>query len=407
MKQEHGKEKLEQLLHSMAQEAKPDKGFEKMLQHKLKMRFAAKYNKEAHPQSRSFWSSFLRFKLQVSTALVLMIFTSTTIYAYNSDGVTNGHILYPLKRSVEKVEEIFVDSPEEKTDYYNRMAERRIRELDYLGERGEFDEETIIEADKLLSLAEIEVVNITDEISEETEVLSAPTTESVTENAEPLKTKEIAIFTGTPDDSFSKKEIAQQEVRQTRNELMARLETHMEKNPNVGQRMENLEEKFREFDEKFKGEDKEEGKKKIKNIRKIEENIIEMGNPPIVADPVINPIDPVINPVDPLNNPVANTASNPATSDTSASQPNNPPNNQPKNPITPINPGYPIDPDNSIDKDATEIKPEMPVTEIAPTIKGTIIIKDPKPLDPKPLLKIQPKFITPIFDPIIKDQLIK
>lgn len=343
MNNEIDKEKLEKLLHSIAQEAKPDKNFEQMLQHKLKMRFAAKYSTDNNDneKSGSFWSGLLKFKLQVSSALVLVLFSSTTIYAYNSDGVTNGHILYPLKRSVEKVEEIFISSPEEKTGYYNRMAERRIRELDYLEAHGSFDEETVIEADALLSMAEIEAANISnenirvgntrtgnpdiendtsenEENEEETsrirsenlepaESASSPdstiknrdeetgstiikpnlkirseqeTSEIRSGNSEPVESTsspdstiknrdedsrsiiikpnleirpEQEIITGAAatgefsTKSSTRRESAVLEVKQTRDKLKARLETHLEKNPEAGSRLENLEQKFKVF----------------------------------------------------------------------------------------------------------------------------------------------------------------
>lgn len=392
MQKEYDKEQLEKLLHSLAQEAKPDQSFERMLQHKLKMHFAAKY--AGSKKSGSFWHSFLKFKLQVSSALVLMLFTSTTIYAYNSDAITNGHILYPLKRSVEKVEEIFADSPEEKIEYFNRMAERRIRELDYLEERGKFDEETIVEADELLSRAEIEIANIPDENTDDETAKNEPATVIAPENKGIIIkpnleiVPEIANSVEIDINTFSKKEIAMEEVRETRNELRVRFEANSEKNPNIGQRLENLEEKFKKLDEKLdeKSDKKSETKKeikerrKIKDIKKKEEPFIEIGTPAITTDPIIKPADPI---VEAIVNPATTADSK---SDDGKSDTNPPVADQPddKNPAT-----------SAAREDSTT------ETEIDNNKQEKIKIEDLKST-----LQISPDiFSTPISEPKIKKRL--
>lgn len=152
-------QQLEKILQSMAKEAKPDKSFEQMLKVKLRERFHAYH--ESKSTKIGFWN---RFKIQLSSAFVLAIFASTTMYAYASDDITNSNILYPLKITAEKVEGIFAASPEAKMTYYNKMAGRRMRELAVLEKRGIKDEVTIRETDNLLAKAELAAKEVPDQI---------------------------------------------------------------------------------------------------------------------------------------------------------------------------------------------------------------------------------------------------
>lgn len=159
--------KLEKILESIAKESKPTKDFEQILKVKLRERFHHLYeNKEV---KTSFFQRIWKLKVQFTSALVLVLFTSTTLYAYNTDEITNGHILYPLKRTAENVEELFVTSPEAKTNFYNKMAVRRMRELSVLENKGIMDEETIRETDNLLAKAEISAREVPDEEIEDSD----------------------------------------------------------------------------------------------------------------------------------------------------------------------------------------------------------------------------------------------
>lgn len=157
--QENNDKQLEKRLQAMAKEAKPDKNFEQMLKVRLRERFHV-YHENKTARRIGFWN---RFKIQLSSAFVITIFASTTMYAYASDDITNGHILYSLKRSAEKVEEVFATSPESKTNYYNKMAGRRMREIAVLQKRGIKDEATIKETDNFLARAELAAREVPDE----------------------------------------------------------------------------------------------------------------------------------------------------------------------------------------------------------------------------------------------------
>lgn len=153
--------KLEKILESIAKESKPSKDFEQILKVKLRERFHHLYENEE--VKTPFFKRIWKLKVQFTSAMVLVLFTSTTLYAYNTDEITNGHILYPLKRTAENVEELFVSSAESKTNFYNKMAGRRMRELSILENRGIVDEKTIQETDTLLAKAEISAREVPDE----------------------------------------------------------------------------------------------------------------------------------------------------------------------------------------------------------------------------------------------------
>lgn len=124
-------EKIDKILKSLAKDAEPDEKFMLSLEHKLEARF-----KEVH-KSKSEHSTFFnhfRFKLQFASVLSLMVLTSTTIFAYSSDGVAEGHLLYPIKRGTEKIEEFFATTPEDKYAHQEKMRQRRVRELIYIKE---------------------------------------------------------------------------------------------------------------------------------------------------------------------------------------------------------------------------------------------------------------------------------
>ncbi len=222
MKEDNEKQ-LEQILEKISEEAKPDAHFEQILKVKLRERFHHLYEKKE--VKTPFFQGIWRLKIQFTSALILVLFTSTTIYAYNSDEITNGHILYPLKRSAENVEEIFATSPESKTSYYNKMAGRRIRELSVLESRGVLDEPTIKETDILLAKAEISVREIPE--VEDGNIKETPS------NIETNKFDRINLTKTTPLDSprKTKREKAIEEISEIRSEFQRKYEGKLFKAP--------------------------------------------------------------------------------------------------------------------------------------------------------------------------------
>ncbi|MEK7547743.1 MAG: hypothetical protein AAB540_02520 [Patescibacteria group bacterium] len=144
--------KLESILKNFSSEAKPGKMFMRSLGGKLQKQFA-----ETYSQEQSFFNRFFKLKLQFASALVVIFFTSTTIYAYSSDSVVNGDLLYPLKLGTEKVEGLLAVTPERKVEYYNKMADRRMEEFTHLEQkRNRIDKPTLKEAKRLIELSEKE-----------------------------------------------------------------------------------------------------------------------------------------------------------------------------------------------------------------------------------------------------------
>lgn len=173
MEEEDKNPQLEKIIEELKKETRPDKNFEQMLKFKLSEKFQEKHEKSG------FFSGKWKFKTQLSSALLIIFCTSTTLYAYNNDSVTNGNILYPVKRSAEQVEGIFANTPEQKTQYYNKMAKRRMNELTVLKNRGQSDETTAAEAKELIGKAETEAQDIPEEIIE----TNQPPEESVSPQA--------------------------------------------------------------------------------------------------------------------------------------------------------------------------------------------------------------------------------
>jgi hypothetical protein len=76
----------------------------------------------------------------------IFIFTSATgAYAYTSPSVTDGTVLYPVKRVIEKAEERFQKTDEERAEFHAKMMDRRIAEAEILERRGKKNVETLDE----------------------------------------------------------------------------------------------------------------------------------------------------------------------------------------------------------------------------------------------------------------------
>jgi hypothetical protein len=173
--------KLESILKNFSSEAKPEKMFMRSLEKKLQKQFA-----ETYSQKQSFFSRFFKLKLQFASALVAIFFTSTTIYAYASDTVVNGDLLYPLKLGTEKVEGLLAITPERKVEYYNKMADRRMKEFTHLEQkRNRIDKPTLKEAKRLIELSEKEFTILEQQIEIQPEIDIQPETKMSIEFATP------------------------------------------------------------------------------------------------------------------------------------------------------------------------------------------------------------------------------
>jgi len=66
---------------------------------------------------------------------VLLIFSTTSVYAYASDDVIPGNQLYPLKIAIEKIEQKIAVTPVAKIETYNKLSARRLQEAVVLSEK--------------------------------------------------------------------------------------------------------------------------------------------------------------------------------------------------------------------------------------------------------------------------------
>ena len=247
--EENNHEQLEKILNSISQDAKPDKNFEQMLKVRLRERFYTQYEAPKNPFLKRMW----RFKTLVTSTIVLALFSTTTIYAYNNDSVTNGSILYPLKRSTENVEELLATTPQAKTDHYNKMAKRRMRELAILENRGVIDQATIRETDRLLAKASTVAMEVEDEADEKNN-----SDESI-EMPRQIKSAPIMLIKQNTAETREVREV--KEVKEIREVKLVE-----EKRPEVRSRREKALEEIsktrEEFDEKFNKKEKTERREK-------------------------------------------------------------------------------------------------------------------------------------------------
>ena len=74
----------------------------------------------------------LMYRLATVGVAVVVIFvaTGTGVYAYNSPGVSDGHVLYPIKQGIEQVECGVLRDPERRATCHARMMQRRLDEAE-------------------------------------------------------------------------------------------------------------------------------------------------------------------------------------------------------------------------------------------------------------------------------------
>ncbi len=72
--------------------------------------------------------------LAAFSIFILVFFSATSAYAYGSDQVARGNILYPLKISLERVQDQLTSDPIKKIDLHNEFAKRRLAEAQFLSQ---------------------------------------------------------------------------------------------------------------------------------------------------------------------------------------------------------------------------------------------------------------------------------
>lgn len=71
----------------------------------------------------------------VAAMVLVLIFSATSIFAYASDSVVPGNIIYPLKKAVEKLEQNIAPSKTAKIAAYEKQSVRRLEEAVNLSQK--------------------------------------------------------------------------------------------------------------------------------------------------------------------------------------------------------------------------------------------------------------------------------
>lgn len=149
-------EQLEQMLRRLGEASGPDVAFIKRMDQRLR-RHHAMMSEFAVGDTvdevvsdtyvgagrGGFWH-FIRGRVYTTiTALFFVVATgAVSTFAYTSDSVTNGTALYPIKRSIERVQQVFVSNPEQQATYHLQMLQRRLAESRVLTLKGVTDDTT-------------------------------------------------------------------------------------------------------------------------------------------------------------------------------------------------------------------------------------------------------------------------
>lgn len=96
----------------------PRSAFRRVLKKQLLFAWEGKYGVVKKP-----W--FVHYAGAIATGLVVVLTGTTGAYAYTSPQVTDGTLLYPVKRAIEKVEEKTKTTPEAKAAFYLKQIDRR------------------------------------------------------------------------------------------------------------------------------------------------------------------------------------------------------------------------------------------------------------------------------------------
>lgn len=136
---------------------------------KLKKQFNIdrKYRKDLWKTLENKWKEFelppyswyqtkvFRFALVCTVFVFLIGSGGTSAYAYSSDDVVDGNILYPLKKKIEVVEERLQKNPSEKAKFYLKIMERREKELVHIRKFKKNEIRTMEDIDRMKTKLEI------------------------------------------------------------------------------------------------------------------------------------------------------------------------------------------------------------------------------------------------------------
>lgn len=121
-------------LFQLKKKANPTKEFRNALWYKLSEHYDSVYQNSV--PERNFGFAVLRYSA-VALSLVLALTMGTGVYAYSSSDVSSVHPLFPVKRTLEKVEKKLAKTPAQKTTFNLKQLDRRRAELAKLDEASE------------------------------------------------------------------------------------------------------------------------------------------------------------------------------------------------------------------------------------------------------------------------------
>ena len=172
----------------------PSRDFRRRLLHTLRAQMAAPalLNVPWYQRHR------FRFALASLAGLVTLATGGTGVYAYVSPDVTDGTPLYPVKQTLEKVEEKLQNTPEKKAEFYLKKIARREAEAQVLAARQRPVEKTDTEIDQLEEKLEHETVKISHQVLRQEKKLRENIVVRLTERQNRRRQKVVAASTTLP-----------------------------------------------------------------------------------------------------------------------------------------------------------------------------------------------------------------
>lgn len=154
--------KLSYNLFRLRQKAGPTKQFRSALRYKLSEHYDSLY-----PVSKAFAWRLMVMRYGVMAVVVLLVAASigTGAYAYDNPGVNEASLLYPVKKTIEKVQGKLVQGSVAKANFQLKQMQRRQAEIDRLQAEQKQFEKTIEEFNQ----AEEAVLANTDNVTSEDE----------------------------------------------------------------------------------------------------------------------------------------------------------------------------------------------------------------------------------------------
>ncbi len=200
-----------------------------------------------HPHS-------LLARISYVSLLILVVLGSTAVYAASNDHITTGDTFYPLKKTIENVEQQLSFTKKSQVDTLNKLSERRLKEA--------------------INLAQD---NIENKVNQDSAVISNNIQETINAAVDNV---DSAVKTSKKIENKDKAKEAKQKIKQQNEEMIKYLE-HIEEitkdeDQKVSAKVDEAKEKIRQYNEELEREVKQEmrdnGKKRNERSKqKVEE----------------------------------------------------------------------------------------------------------------------------------------